>query len=163
MEVGGVHVLDRVVGVDDEGVAIGDAVRRAHAEAVNQRALGVGELPDRQLVQVPVIAPPGELAELVVGRAAQHHGVAVLEVLRQAGEFGDLSRADEGEVLRIEEDDLPLARKTCLAQRLERALSLFFLSLKSGLHADHLKRWQLGSNSKHSVFQPSLKTLDIQL
>src|SRR5262249_14203408 len=135
----------------DEGIAIGNAVRRAHAEAVNQRTLGIGELPDRQLVQILVIATPGELAELVVGRAAQHHGVAVLEILRQAGEFCDLRRADEGEILRIEEDDLPLAGEARLGQRLECALSLFFLNLKSGLHADDFKRWQLASNSEHSL------------
>ena len=83
IEVGGVDVLDHVVGIDDEGVAIGDAIRRAHAEAVDQRALAVGELPDRQVMQILVVAAPGQLAELVVGRAAEHDGVAVGEILRQ--------------------------------------------------------------------------------
>src|SRR6516162_648308 len=43
IEVGGVDVLDRVVGIDDVGIAIGDALGRAHAETVDQRTRGVGE------------------------------------------------------------------------------------------------------------------------
>ena len=69
-----------------------------------------------------MIAPPGELDEFIVGRAAEDDRVAIGELLAELGEFGDLGRADEGEVLRIEEDDLPLAGKALFRQRLERAL-----------------------------------------
>src|SRR5690606_38059271 len=109
VQVGDIDVLDDVVRIDDEGRAQGHAFFFVqHAQGAGQLAAVVGELPDRQLVQVGVVAAPGQLGELIVGRTAQNHGVAVLEVLAQLGEGGDFGRADEGEVLRVEEDDLPL-------------------------------------------------------
>src|SRR5690606_3930846 len=109
VQVGDIDVLDDVVRVHDEGGAQGDAVFFVQdAQVAGQLAAGVSELPDRQLVQVGVVAAPGQLDELVVGRTAEHDGVAVFEVLAQLGEGGDFGRADEGEVLRVEEDDLPL-------------------------------------------------------
>jgi len=49
------------------------------------------------------------VSELVIGGAAQHLGVAVLELFVQLAKGSDLGRAHEGEVLGVEEDDLPLA------------------------------------------------------
>ena len=88
-------------------------------------------------MQILVLAPPGELAEFVVGRAAEHDGVAIGEVLRQARKLGDFGRTYEGEILRIEKDDFPLPRETFFRQRLESALSLLFLQVKAGLYADN--------------------------
>src|SRR6185312_2799461 len=42
--------------------------------------------------------------------SAIDHRVAVLELAVQRAEAGDLGRADEGEILRPEEHDLPFAR-----------------------------------------------------
>src|SRR5262245_8486087 len=90
------HVLDHVVRVDDEGRAQRDAgLRIAHAELVDQRALDVGKAPVRELVQVLVLAAPAELGELVVGRAAEQHGVALVELTRQLVEADDLGGTDE--------------------------------------------------------------------
>jgi len=97
-----------------------------------------------------VLAAPSELAELVVGGAAEHDGVAVGEILRQSRELGDLGWAYEGEILRIEEDDLPLSGKAIFRQRFEGALSFFFLQVKAGLYADNLKGRELVSNSEHT-------------
>ena len=47
--------------------------------------------------------------ELAVGRDAVDHRVAIGEVAVQLAEGDDLGRADEGEILRPEEYDLPLA------------------------------------------------------
>ena len=62
-----------------------------------------------QGLQVGVVLPPGQVHELAVGRDAIDHGVAVVEIALELAEAGDLGRADEGEVLRPEEHDLPLA------------------------------------------------------
>jgi hypothetical protein len=75
---------------------------------------------------------------------------SVGEILRQPRELGDLGRAYEGKILRIKEDDLPFSGKAVCRQRLEGALSLFFLLVKAGLYADNLKGRELVSNSEHS-------------
>src|SRR5205085_11973010 len=53
-----------------------------------------------------------------VGRAADQDGVAILEIVLQVAVADDLGRADEGEVLRPEEDDLPLAVRLGEVERL---------------------------------------------
>src|SRR5205809_4870410 len=121
VEVVHAHVLDRVVRIDDEGGAQGDAFGAvADAELVDERALRVAEAPVAELAQVLVITAPAELGELVVGRAAEQDRVALLELLRELVEADDLGRADEGEVLRPEVDDLPLAGKALFGEGLER-------------------------------------------
>ena len=89
------------VGPDNLGDArraAGEAGQQAKVleEGAGQLAAVVGELPDRQLVEVGVVAAPGQLGELVVGRTAEHHGVAVLEVLAKTRELGDLGLAEGG-------------------------------------------------------------------
>ena len=72
---------------------------------------------------------PVEVGELVVGGAAEDLGVAVLELVVELAECGDLGRADEGEVLRVEEDDLPLALVLVEADLLEVVLRLLGVGL----------------------------------
>ena len=52
---------------------------------------------------------PGEMDEFAVDARPQNLGVTSGEFLGLATEFGDLGRADEGEVLRPEEHDEPFA------------------------------------------------------
>ena len=52
---------------------------------------------------------PGEVDVGGVGRGADQHGVAVGEIALQLAIADDLGRADEGEILGPEEQDLPLA------------------------------------------------------
>ena len=75
-------MLYDVVLVDDKGDAIGDARRRPHAEAVDEIAPYVGELPDRQPVEILMGASPREFDELIVGRTAKNDRVPVGEFLR---------------------------------------------------------------------------------
>jgi len=150
IEVVDVDVLDHVVGIDHEGRTVGNALFRiANAEAIDQRAIGIGELPDAQLLEVLMVAAPGQLRELIVGGAAEHDRVAILEIAVQVGESDDLRRADEGEVLRIEEDDLPLARKAFLGDRLERAFAALFVLHEFRLHAGDLEVGKFVANAKH--------------
>ena len=124
-------------------------LRVAHAELVDERAGRVGELPLRQLRQVLVLPAPGELHELVVRRAAEHDGVAVGEVLGQLGEADDLGRADEGEVLGIEVDHLPLAGEGLLVDRFERRDALFLGLVESGLDAHDVEGLQGFADGLH--------------
>ena len=103
-------VLDDVVRIDDERgaegdmlVAVEDAERLGQLRAIvrDPGEIGIGEL--------LVGAAPGEVDVGGVGRGADQDGVAVREILRELAIAGDLGRADEGEVLRPEEQDLPLA------------------------------------------------------
>jgi hypothetical protein len=143
-------VLHDVVRVDHEGGAQRDTLGLVkHAQLTGELAAVVGELPDRQLVQVGMVAAPGQFDEFVVGRTAQHHGVAVVEITRQRGELGDLGRADEGEVLRIEEDDLPLAVEAVLGDRLERRDAVLFVAVEARLHADDLEVRQFLTDAQH--------------
>jgi len=133
-------VLDHVVGIDDKCCAERYAfVRIAHAELVDERPCHIGELPVIQAMEVAVIAPPAELGELVVGRTAQDDGVTFLEILREVGETDDLGRTDEREILRVEVDDLPLARERLLGERLECGIPVLFMMVEAGLHTDDVE------------------------
>ena len=77
--------------------------------AVDELALDVRQHRERQVAQVLVALAPGEVHELRVGADAVELRVAVAELLVELAEGRDLGRADEGEVLRPEEEDLPLA------------------------------------------------------
>ena len=91
------------------------------------------------LVEIGMIAAPGEFAELVVGRTAENDGVAVGEFLVETAELGDLGRADEGEIFRVEIDDFPLVREARLRDFLELRNAFFFVRIKSGFHTDNGK------------------------
>ena len=56
-----------------------------------------------------MVLPPGQMHELAVGRHAIDDRVAVGEIAGELAEARDLGGADEGEVLRPEEHDLPFA------------------------------------------------------
>src|ERR1700754_1145382 len=101
--------LDLVVRVDDEGDAVGDAAVVEDSGSQREFALDVGEHRERQLLEVFVLGAPLEVHEFTVHRDAEHLRVAILELVVQLAECGDLSRAHEGEVLRPEEHDPPLA------------------------------------------------------
>src|SRR4029450_8067896 len=82
---------------------------------------------------------------------------ALLELRAQLGEFGDLGRADEGEILRIEKDHLPLAGEALLGERLESALAVLFVAVELGLHADDLEVRQGLANAEHGYSSPDLR------
>lgn len=86
-------------------------------------------------MQILVLTPPGELAELVIGRATKHDCIAIGEMLGQASKLSDFGWADECEILRVKEDDFPFSGETPLSQRLEGALPVLLLQVKAGLHA----------------------------
>src|SRR5690348_2406942 len=136
------HVLDHVVRVDDEGRAQRHAFLGAHAELIDERAGDVRELPLVEALEIGMVAPPAELRELVVGRAAENDRVAILEVLRELGEADDLRRTHEGEVLGVEVDDLPLAGKRFFVDRLKGRLAVFFMPVEAGLDPDDMERFQ---------------------
>ena len=151
VQVGDVNVLDDVVRIDNKRRTIGNAFRRlTHAQTVNQFAARVSELPDRQFCEICVVAAPGQLHELVVRGTAEHNSVAIFEVASQTGEFSDFSRADEGEVFRVEEDDLPLALKGILRDRLERAFAVLLMLHEFRLYAGDSELGKLFANAKHS-------------
>src|SRR5271155_2034298 len=146
------NVLDDVVRIDDErrpqrhpflGVA--------HAELVHQRAGDVGELPLVKTPQLGMIAAPAELGELVVGRTAEHDRVAVLKLLGKLGKTDDFGRADEGEILRIEVDNLPLARKRPLVERGKGRCTVFLMPIETWLDSDDVKRLQFLTYGFHAL------------
>ena len=149
IQIGRVDVLDRAFIIDDVGVAIGHAFRGADTEAVDQGTGRVGKLPVTQLVQVRVLAAPGQLAEFIVRGTGQHDGVTVGELFSQIVEGHDLGRADEGEILRVEDDDLPLAREAFIRQRFEGAFAIFFVSVEARLHTGDFEFGKLVANTQH--------------
>jgi len=115
--VGDISKADDAFRIDDEGGALGNAgFFIEHAEGGRKLAVDVGEHREGQVLEVGVIVAPGQVDELAVDRHAVNHGVAILEVAIQLPEAGDFRRADKGEVLRPEEDELPLARIGLLAE-----------------------------------------------
>lgn len=139
VEVGCVNMLDRIVRVDNKGVAVCHTIRRANAKTINQRTIRVGKRPDRQLVEILVITTPCELHEFIVGRATKNDGVTVFEVRCKTRKFCDFGRANKGEVLRVEEDDLPLAREACFGDFFKCRNTIFFMMVEAGLYAGDLE------------------------
>src|SRR6266851_4613660 len=104
------HEADDALGIDDEGGAQAHAFGLVEdAERLGELALEVGQHREGQRLQVGVVLAPGQVHELGVGRGAVEHRVAIVELAVELAEGGDLGRTDEGEILRPEEHDLPLA------------------------------------------------------
>src|SRR5262249_40497544 len=64
---------------------------------------------ERQVVEVFVMLPPGQVHELGVRARGQDLRVAILELAIEVAKALDLRGAHEGEVLGIEENDQPFA------------------------------------------------------
>ncbi len=144
-------MLDRVVRIDNKGVAVCDAVRRTNTEAIDQRTVGVGKRPDRQLVEVLVIATPCELYKLIVSRAAKNDCVTVFEIRSKARKLSDFSRANKGEIFRVEEDNLPLAREACFGDFFKCRNAVFFVMVETGLYAGDLEGGKLVADTEHFI------------
>ena len=145
-------MLDHVVRIDDERRAKRHAFAGVtHAELVDERARGVGELPVVQALEIAVVAPPAELREFIVGRTAEHDGVAIFEILRELREADDFGRTDKREILRVEIDDLPLPRERLLIDRLECGDPVFLVLIEPGLHADDVERSEFLAYGFHAV------------
>src|SRR5580704_1480052 len=104
------HEADDAIGIDDEGGAQADAFGLVEdAERLGKLALEVGQHGEGQRPEVGMVLAPRQMHELRIGRDAVEHGVAIVELAVEPAEGGDLGRADEGEILRPEEHDLPFA------------------------------------------------------
>src|SRR4051812_19348569 len=144
--------LDGAVRVDDEGRAQRHAGFLVEdAERGRELALDVGQHRDRQVADVVVVDAPVQVHELAIGGDAVDHRVTVGELARQLGEGRDLGRADEGEVLRPEEDDLPLAG-IGLGGDLGEGLAGAAEALRAGLHGGELESRELVANGQHAVY-----------
>ncbi len=98
-----------------------------------------------------MLTAPRQLDELVVDAAAEQNRVTVFEVVRQLAELDDFRRADEGEVLRIEVDDLPLARERLLGDFLEGGLAVIFVVVESRLRSGDGECFDFIANGLHAV------------
>src|SRR3546814_3364787 len=90
-----------------------------------------------------MVVAPGEIDELRVDRHAIDDGIAVVEVTVQLAEGSDLGRADEGEILRPEEDDLPLALVAVAGDVGEGGLRV------GGNHGLEIEGWELVADGQH--------------
>src|SRR5216684_5384321 len=114
------HEADDAIGIDDEGGAEANAFSLVEdAERLGELALEVGQHREGQRLQVGVVLAPRQVHELGIGRGAVEHRVAVVELAAELAEGGDLGRTDEGEILRPEEHDLPLAGSALVGNVLE--------------------------------------------
>ncbi|ABY39672.1 Hypothetical protein, conserved [Brucella suis ATCC 23445] len=142
-------MLDHIVRVHNEGVAIGNTIGRTNAEAIDQRTIGISKRPDRQLVEILVVAAPCQLDEFIIGRTAKHNCIAIFKFRSQTRKFSDFRRADEGEVLRVEENDFPLAGEALFRHFLECRNAVFLMMVETGLYAGDLERGKLVADAEH--------------
>ena len=115
----------------------------------------VREHRERNFLQLWVSCAPVEVSELVIGGAAKDLGIAVLELLVQLAKGSDLGRADEGEVLRVEKDHLPLALVLVQGYLLEvvlRLVSVDVVQVATG-QGGEVELWELfaDSQNRHSL------------
>jgi len=75
------------------------------------------------------------------------HRVALIERLVELAEGGDLGRADEGEVLRPEEHDLPLAGLALVGNLLEASLGI------GAHHRFEVEGRKLVANGQHETLR----------
>src|SRR3546814_4676793 len=129
-------MLDHIVRIDDEGGAISDAcILGDDAKRVGEFLLVVGD-PGEIAVGEPLVRlAPCEVAEIGVGGSADQHRIPAGEVALQIAIADDLGRADEGEVLRPVEHDLPRSDEhTSELQSLMRISSAVFCLKKKTSH-----------------------------
>ena len=98
----------------------------------------VGEHRERQILQVRMMIAPGVVNEFAVGGAAEDLAIAILEFFVRFTEGSDLGRADEGEILRPEKVQLPLASVVLVGDRLECFVKVF-IRANSGSHGKFRK------------------------
>src|SRR5580658_3973857 len=116
-----VHEADHAFGVDDVSGALRHArLRVENAERRRQLALQVREHRERQVLELLLVAPPGEMHELAVDADTEQLCIAGAELTLELAERGDLGGAYEGEVLGPEEQHLPLAGRAVIGEGLER-------------------------------------------
>jgi hypothetical protein len=85
--------------------------------------------------------------ELGVGRHGQHLAVTVGKLLVQIAETLDLGRADEGEVLRVEENELPLALVRLVGDVDERVFDL--VRERAAVDSLEVELGELIANAQH--------------
>ena len=85
------------------------------------------------------------MAELVIDGATENLGVAVFEVIVELTECSNLSGADEGEVLRVEEHDEPLTGVRGVGDGLEVVFGLGSLNVVevAALECGESELWEL--------------------
>lgn len=140
-----------LIRVDDEGGAQGNAaVLVAHPELVDQGARFIGKAEVVQRAQFGALAAPAQLGVFIVGRTAHQHGIGVGKRFGQLVETGHLTAANGGEVLGIEVDDLPLARKTGLGEVHEGRVAVLFFMQEARLDAHDLEGFQFVADGFHA-------------
>jgi hypothetical protein len=96
-----------------------------------------------------VFATPGQFAEFVIRASAENNTIAVSEVFIEACEFGDLGSANEGEIFRVEEIDLPFPLKAFLRDRLKSGFAVFFVFHEFRFDTGDGKFGKCVANTKH--------------
>src|SRR5579864_4445753 len=122
-KIGDVDEADHALGVHDVGGALGDArFGVENAEAPGELALDVREHRERQVLQLLLFIPPGEVHVLAVDADAEQLRIARLELPVEPAEGGDLGGTDEREILGQEQHHLPLAGEALVAHGAKRRL-----------------------------------------
>src|SRR4030095_12766209 len=80
-------------------------------ERFGQFLLIVGKHGISEMLKVGMILPPGEVHELAVRAATQHHCIAIFECAQFLVELGDLGRTHKREIQRPEKDNAPFSTK----------------------------------------------------
>jgi hypothetical protein len=102
---------DNTLGVDDvRGSQANAHVLVKNSKLASQVALGVCKHGKWELAEVRMVVAPGQVHVVRVGAGPEHLRVALGKLGILPSELGDLGRANEREVHRPEEDDLPFAR-----------------------------------------------------
>ena len=91
--------------------------------------LDIGNHRERNRLQIWVGCTPVEVGELVVDGATEDLGIAIFELVIQLAECCDFGGAYESEVLRVEEDDAPLALIGLVVDLLEVVFGLVGVDL----------------------------------
>lgn len=146
--------LDLVVGVNDEGRAVGNSISVEHAGRFSEFTLEVREDRERQRFEIFVLCTPLEVDELVVDGCAKNLRVAVRELLVELAESGNLGGADEGEVLRPEEDDAPLSSVVVAGDSGEVIVRLLSVNLRKVAtdHGGQVVRRELVADGEQSHY-----------
>src|SRR4029077_1278581 len=107
--------------------------------------------------QVGMVVTPRQMHEFAVDRGAINDGVTVVELGVELAERGNLSGADEGEVLRPEEQHFPLALVRFVGDALERLVRVDRndgVEVKCGKTVtDGQHAWLLGMGGRENVLR----------
>lgn len=133
IEIGWIEVMDKIVRVKKEGVEIGKKIGRKKEEEIEKRKIGIRKRKDRKIVEIIVVEEKWKIEELIIGRKEKKKWIEILKLRRKKRKLRDLSREEEGEVIRVKENEFKIEGEDMLSKLIEWRKEVLLMMVEKGI------------------------------